>query len=80
MADEPDNMVLVYLRRLDEKVDQVRDDIRELKTRMGRVEVSLADVHGQLAEHSVRFDRLGARLERIERRLELREAATSDQG
>jgi hypothetical protein len=31
-------------------------------------------VHAQLAEHSVRFDRVNARLERIERRLDLVEA------
>ena len=34
MADDPDNLVLVYLRRLDEKVDRIGDDVRELKGRM----------------------------------------------
>jgi hypothetical protein len=40
-----------------------------------RIETSLADVHVQLAEHSVRFDWIAARLDRIEPRLELVEPA-----
>ena len=27
MVQEPDNIVLVYLRRIDEKVDRVREDV-----------------------------------------------------
>lgn len=32
MANELENLILVYLRRIDEKVDRLCDDIRELKT------------------------------------------------
>ena len=49
MADEPDNILLIYMRRLDAKMDRVIEE--------------LADVH--------RVDRLEARVERIERRLDL---------
>jgi hypothetical protein len=38
------------LRSFDEKIDRVREDISEIKVRMGRIETSLADVHVQLAE------------------------------
>jgi hypothetical protein len=45
--------------------------MREVKGRLSRLERGLADVHVQLAEHSLRLDRFGDRLERIERRLDL---------
>jgi predicted nucleic acid-binding Zn-ribbon protein len=67
MADEPDSIVLVLLRKLDEKLDRVADDLREIKTRVGILEQ-------QYASMSNRIDRIESRLERIERRLELAEA------
>jgi hypothetical protein len=42
MADEPENLVLVYLRRLDEKADAVREDLREVKDRLGSLERQVA--------------------------------------
>ena len=67
MTDEPDNIVLVYLRRIDEKVDALRDDMQEVKTRLGILEQQYASI-------SNRVDRIERRLERIERRLDLIEA------
>ena len=55
------------LRKLDEKLDRVADDLREIKTRVGILEQ-------QYASMSSRIDRIETRLERIERRLELAEA------
>lgn len=73
MADEnqSDNLILRYLRRIDEKLDGVRDDVSEIKTRLGRLVNDVAQVHVALAEHSTRLDRVTMRIERIERRLEL---------
>jgi hypothetical protein len=34
MMPEPDNVVLVYLRRIDEKADRVIDDVRDIKFRV----------------------------------------------
>jgi archaellum component FlaC len=68
MADEPDNLVLKYLRRIDEKLDRVIDDVADLKVRTTAVEEALAGVNRRL-------DRLEGRVERIERRLDLVEAA-----
>ena len=34
-ADEPDSLVLRYLRAIDEKVDRVAGDVREIKTEGG---------------------------------------------
>jgi predicted nucleic acid-binding Zn-ribbon protein len=67
MADEPDNIVLVYLRRIDEKLDRLTDDVRDLKVRVTALEESVVGVHR-------RMDRLEARIDRIERRLDLTEA------
>jgi DNA repair ATPase RecN len=64
MADEPDNIVLQYLRRFDEKLDRIGEDVRELKVRVTHVEENQTIVHRRL-------DRVEQRLDRIERRLEL---------
>lgn len=64
MDDGPDSLPLRYLRRIDEKLDNIAADVRELKQRMGFVEESLASV-------SRRTDRLDDRLDRIDRRLNL---------
>ncbi len=67
MADEPDNLMLIYLRRIDEKVDRLIDEVRDLKVRTTSVEENLAGVHRRL-------DRIEMRVERIERRLDLVDA------
>ncbi len=64
MADEPDNLVLHMLRRMDVKLDRLIDDVYDLKVRMTHVEEGLAGIHR-------RMDRLEVRVDRIERRLEL---------
>ena len=51
----------------DEKVDRLRDDVREPKGRMAAVEQNLAGVHR-------RIDRVELRIERTERRLDLADA------
>ncbi|WP_020185827.1 hypothetical protein [Methylopila sp. 73B] len=68
MADEPDNLVLAMLRRIDETTQRTRDDIVDLKVRMTAVEEGLAGVNRRL-------DRLEIRVDRIERRLELSDVA-----
>jgi predicted nuclease with TOPRIM domain len=50
---------------------ETREDVREIKTRLGRLESEVANLHGFLAERSIRLDRFGDRLERVERRLEI---------
>jgi chromosome segregation ATPase len=62
-----DSLVLELLRA-------IRGDIAKLTERVGYIERSVADLHVQFAEHSVRMDRLGARLGRIKHRLDLMEA------
>jgi hypothetical protein len=61
---EPDNIVLTYLRRIDEKLDRVIEDVRDLKMRVTSLEEGQAGVNRRL-------DRIEVRLDRIERRLDL---------
>ncbi|WP_407520973.1 hypothetical protein [Methylobacterium oryzisoli] len=67
MTDQPVNLTLVFLRRIDEKVDRLIDDVRELKGRVAAVGENLVGVHR-------RIDRLELRIDRIERRLDLADA------
>ena len=64
---EPEQLILRLLRNIDQKVDGLRDDMRELKTRAGILEQ-------QYASLSNRIDRIELRLDRIETRLGLIEA------
>ena len=71
VAAEPENLVLVALRRLDEKFDRMGGDLRDLKQRMTSVERQLVDLRGDMVSLTDRMDRMDDRLERIERRLDL---------
>ncbi len=71
MTDEPENIVLVYLRRMDAKLDRLLDDVADLKRRMTSVENQVATLHADFAGQSIRIDRIDVRLDRIERRLDL---------
>lgn len=64
MANEPDNILLQYMRRFDEKLDRIVDEMLDIKVRLTAVEEGLAGVNRRL-------DRLELRIERIERRLDL---------
>lgn len=64
---EAESLVLEHLRHIREAVDGLRDDMREVKGRLGILK-------SQFANLSNRMDRLDARIERIERRLQLTEA------
>jgi uncharacterized coiled-coil protein SlyX len=75
---EAENLTLHYLRRLDEKVDRLGVDMREVKERLGNLEHQqafferqLAQATTQWAQVSTRIDRIELRLDRIERRLDL---------
>ncbi len=74
MASEPESLLLVYLRRIDEKVDRLRDDVRELKTGLNSVRRDLIALAEADARLELMVDRQGERLDKIERRLDLRDA------
>ncbi len=64
MSDQPENLMLVYLRRLDVKMDGIAADMREVKERLGILE-------SQYASLSRRVDRMGGEVEEIRRRLDI---------
>lgn len=66
MADT-DNIVLEHLRHIRGVADDLHDDMREVKGRLGVLESTYANL-------SNRLDRIDNRVERIEQRLSLAEA------
>jgi uncharacterized coiled-coil protein SlyX len=84
MSDGPDNLVVVYLRRIDAKVDRLIDNVQDLKHRVtsleGRVaglQSEIGSIRGDMAAMSLRIDRIETRLDHIERRLDLVTAPTT---
>ncbi|HLJ64756.1 MAG TPA: hypothetical protein VKT70_11660 [Stellaceae bacterium] len=71
MSETPDNIILVYLRRIDQKLDVLQEDVNDLKRRMTSLEMQVANLHGDFASQSLRIDRIEKRLDRIERRLDI---------
>lgn len=67
MADEPDNITLKILRRLDEKSDRLLGVMHDVKVRKTAVEEGLAGVH-------TRLDWIEERMDRVEQRLDLTDA------
>jgi predicted nucleic acid-binding Zn-ribbon protein len=68
MAEEPENLTLVFLRRMDIKLDRIIDDLQDLKVRVTNLEENMAGMNR-------RMDRIEVRLDRMERRLDLIEPA-----
>jgi hypothetical protein len=48
MSDQPDNLLLVMLRRMDAKLDGIAADIADLKHRMTAVEIQLGSMASTL--------------------------------
>ncbi len=69
MAGEPDNVVLVLLRKLDERTERMAEDLHDLKSRVSSIEEGMTGVNLSLY-------RLEGRVERIERHLELTDVAS----
>lgn len=78
--EELASLTLEHLRHIRARVDQIADDVTDLKLRMSGLENAMLLVkrevsHGDEtdARQQITLDRLAARIERIERRLELSE-------
>jgi hypothetical protein len=78
MADVTNELIYETLKALQAQGAAVRDDLADLKHRMTTLEFSVGNLAAIEASHyagqSGRLDRVDARLEWIERRLELAEA------
>ncbi len=62
MSDQPENIMLVLLRRLDTKMDRVLEEIQDLKPRMTTVGLQLSR---QVSAGSSHYVGLAARLDRL---------------
>jgi hypothetical protein len=76
--DEPENLVLVFLRRLDTGQAELHRDNAEIKQRLSLLEGAVAGLRRDIASlaetdalHSGSSDRVAERLTRIERRLDI---------
>ena len=78
MADNVENLMLEHLKRFQATLDRVEHKMGELTGRVANVEGSIASVIQHLghlaaagAAQQLAVDHISARLDRIERRLEL---------
>lgn len=78
MSDNIENIVLEHLRHIRNRVDQIADDMSDLKHRMSSLESAMVSVKHEVAHgdetdarQQVTIDKIIDRIQRIERRLEL---------
>jgi len=78
MADNMENLALEQLRAIRSDIASVKEDTREIKSRLVIVESGIAslrrdggDFAASIADQHLRYDRLNDRIDRIEKRLEL---------
>lgn len=82
MAESVESLVLEQLRLVRAELASIKDDTREIKTRLAVVESGIASLRRdngdfattQAAQH-LSYDRLADRVERIERRLDIADAS-----
>lgn len=80
MSSNIESLVLEHLRHIRGRVDQIADDMKDVKLRLSALESSTTLVRREIllgdeadARQQVAIDRILERLEKVERRLELRE-------
>ena len=80
MSNEPNNLVLEYLRAMRGDVSEIRETLRDHGFRLSRIESSVVGLRADIArseEHGAhletRIDRLRDDVDRIKRRLDLQE-------
>lgn len=73
MCEEPDNIVLRYSRRIDDKVDVLTAEVREFKVELRTIKTHrAADLLTEIVQDCA-IARLQDSLDRIERRLDITE-------
>lgn len=73
MTDNVENLVLELLRAIRQDIQSLKADNRDIKMRLAGIEGHMSTFHMEVARHSTKFDEIDDRIERIERRLELRD-------
>ena len=77
-TEELANVTLEHLRHIRARVDKIADDVDDIKLRMSNLESSMASVRREVLQgdetdirQQITLDKLAARVDRIEHRLEL---------
>ena len=65
MTDGPDNLILVYLRRMDQKLDHLTSTVDDHSRRLTSLEHGVAGLRKDFAGQSERLDRIDIRLDRM---------------
>lgn len=73
MTDDTENLVLEHLRHICAKVDRLETHMLDVITRLGVIERNTANQQVSIAHNTGEIDMVKARLDQIEKRLELRE-------
>lgn len=78
MTASTDNLILEHLKRFQAGQDRIESELREIKSRLTNLEIGQGTILSHIGHHATTlatqqaaFDRLGDRVERIERRLEI---------
>lgn len=78
MVDNVENLILEHLRHIRGRVDQITDDMGDLKHRMSSLELAMVSVKHEMAHggetdarQQVSLDKIMERIQRIEQRLDL---------
>lgn len=75
MAENVTNdLLLEHMKRMQDRLARIEDKQDEALRRLGRVEKRLVEGESDYVDLQERLDKIGSRVDRIERRLELREA------
>ena len=78
MSEEPENLVLVYLRRIDGRQERMEAMLADHGQRLSRIEFANArllgnqgaDAEGAALQH-LQIDRMRAEIDRLKRRLDI---------
>jgi predicted nucleic acid-binding Zn-ribbon protein len=75
MSDAPDSLILVYLRRIDQRMERLEHTLDDIRQRVTTLELQAANQaaieQSHYASLSGRIDSLSTRMDRIERRLDI---------
>ena len=72
MADA--DLILEHLRAIRSDIGSVKPNLQDIKARMASIESYQVAGHGDAVRQSSRLDEIEARIEQVERRLELRDS------
>jgi septal ring factor EnvC (AmiA/AmiB activator) len=84
VTEQIENLIVEHLRVIRADIGVVKDDVREIKSRLTSLEAAVAGLRrdsaqlfGDVVDTHARYDRLVERVERLERRLDLRDDNTA---